>query len=101
MLHELQFGGRIVKRFRAPAPAQEQILSAFQEEGWPPAIHDPLPVQFHEDPKRRLHHTIRNLNRAHVHRRIRFFVNGRGETIRWELLPLKPTRNVRRVRVQR
>jgi hypothetical protein len=33
----------VVKEFKLPAPNQETILTAFQEEGWPPRIDDPLP----------------------------------------------------------
>jgi hypothetical protein len=87
MLHELTIGSTLVKRFRCPAKAQERILLAFQEDGWPPAIDDPLPTQFDQDPKRRLHYTIRNLNRGQRPLRIRFFINGNGETIRWEVVP--------------
>jgi hypothetical protein len=64
MLHEVRFGCTLVKRFKRPPSAQGLILSAFQEEGWPPAIDDPLPAQHNQDPKRRLHYTIRNLNRG-------------------------------------
>ena len=39
----LSFGVRIVKRFPRAARNQEIILSAFEEEGWPPRIDDPLP----------------------------------------------------------
>jgi hypothetical protein len=88
-LHELRLGKRVIKRFTHPAPAQELILSAFQEENWPTAIDDPLTVQFLQDPKRRLHYTIRNLNRAQKPFRLRFFINGNGQTIRWELVRVK------------
>ena len=84
MLHELRLEGVVVKRFTRPAGAQEVILSAFQEEGWPSVIDDPLPAQFNQDPKRRLHYTIRNLNRGQRPLCIRFFINGNGERIRWE-----------------
>lgn len=85
-LRELRLGGAIVKRFRCPAAAQELILNAFQEESWPLAIDDPLPAQYDQDPKRRLHYTVRNLNRGQSPLRIRFFINGNGETIRWEIV---------------
>ncbi len=85
--HELRLGGRLVKRFKLPAAAQELILAALEEEGWPPAVDDPLPAQLDQDPKRRLHYTVRNLNRGQGPARIRFFINGNGETIRWEIGP--------------
>ena len=84
-LHELRLGRRIIKRFRCPAPAQELILAVYEEEGWPPKIDDPLPMTSGIDPKRRLHQTIRNLNRAQRPHGIHFSVNGNGQSIRWEL----------------
>jgi hypothetical protein len=86
-LHELRLGRELIKRFSRPARAQEAILSAFQEEGWPSAIDDPLPAQYNQDPKRRLHYTVRNLNRSQHPLRIRFFINGNGETIHWKIVP--------------
>jgi hypothetical protein len=94
MLHELRLGRWIVKRFSRPARAQETILSAFQEEGWPAAIDDPLPARFNQDPKRRLHYTVRNLNRGQHPLRIRFFINGNGETIHWKLVLPQPPKAV-------
>ncbi len=41
-LRELRFDGQIVKQFRVPAEIQQTILSAFQEEGWPASVSDPL-----------------------------------------------------------
>jgi hypothetical protein len=40
---ELRWGDRLVKRFAVPALLQEVILAAFEEDGWPPRIDDPLP----------------------------------------------------------
>src|SRR5690606_5827230 len=75
-LHELWFGERMIKRYVRPAPAQELILSVFQEEKWPPGIDDPLPSKSCQDPKRRLHYTIQNLNRGQWPQRLHFFING-------------------------
>jgi hypothetical protein len=100
-LHELRLGHRLVKRFSRPAPAQEAILSAFEEEDWPPAIDDPLPAQYNQDPKRRLHYTIRNLNRGQKPLCIRFFINGNGETIRWELVSVRRSDKNRSARRKR
>lgn len=55
---------RLVKWFRSPAPNQERILAAFQEEAWPPRVDDPLPQHKEQDPKRRLSDTIKCLNRT-------------------------------------
>jgi hypothetical protein len=74
----------LVKRFRVPAPNQELILAAFQEEAWPSAIDDPLPQSHSVEPKRRLHDTIVALNRHRVNRTVRFFGDGTGLGIRWQ-----------------
>ncbi len=82
---ELRLGDVVVKRFKVRASNQERVLSAFEEEGWPPCIDDPLPRRADLDPKRRLHETINSLNRSQKHRLIRFMGNGKGEGIAWEL----------------
>ena len=82
---ELRLGDVVVKRFKVRAPNQERVLSAFEEEGWPPCIDDPLPRSADLDPKRRLHETINSLNRSQKHRLIRFMGNGKGEGVAWEL----------------
>jgi hypothetical protein len=83
---ELSVDGRIVKRFRLPAPNQESILTAFEEEGWPLRILDPLPPKDEMDCKRRLHETIKTLNRHHFSRIIRFCGDGTGQGVLWEWL---------------
>ena len=82
-LRELHFGGRLVKCFRVPSPNQETILAAFQEEGWPELIDDPLPPAPCRDPKRRVHDTIKNLNRHQANCLLRFYGDGTGKGIRW------------------
>lgn len=82
-LRELQVAGRLVKRFRVPSPNQETILAAFQEEGWPELIDDPLPPKCGQDSKRRVHDTIKNLNRHQQARLLRFCGDGTGKRIRW------------------
>ena len=83
-LRELQVAGRLVKRFRVPSPNQETILAAFQEEGWPELIDDPLPPKSGKDSKRRVHDTIKNLNRHQATRLLRFCGDGTGKRIRWD-----------------
>ncbi len=82
---ELRWAGAIVKRFRVPAPNQELILCAFQEDGWPPHIDDPLPQAYSIEPKRRLHDTIVALNRHREQPSIRFSGDGTGQGVRWQL----------------
>jgi hypothetical protein len=87
---ELRLGCELVKVFRLPSPMQESILAAFEEEGWPPRIDDPLPVHPDLLPKRRLHDTVKSLNRNQKHSLIRFMGDGTGEGIRWELNSVRP-----------
>ncbi len=82
---ELRVGGIVVKQFKVPAINQERILAAFEEEGWPVHIDDPLPPHPEQDPKRRLHDTINSLNRNQKRALIQFIGNGNGQGIRWEL----------------
>jgi len=82
---KLMFCGRLVKHFRCPAHNQETILSAFQEEEWPPRISDPLPPTGSSDSKQRLHDTIRSLNRNQSNPLIKFGGDGTGEGIVWEV----------------
>src|SRR5207237_3362867 len=84
-LHELRLGRRVVKTLNhRPAPAQELILTVFEEEGWPPTIDDPLPATHGVESKRRLAQTVSNLNRAQHPHLISFSVIN-GQTIRWML----------------
>lgn len=80
---ELWAGSQLVKRYRTASPTQEAVLAAFQEESWPPSIDDPLPPHRGQDPKRRLHHTIRNLNRHQVNRVLHFGGDGTGTKVLW------------------
>jgi hypothetical protein len=81
---ELWLGSHLIKQFRQPAPSQERILEAFEEEDWPLFIDDPLSPEPGLDSKGRLHETIHNMNRHQKHRLIRFFGDGSGERVCWE-----------------
>jgi len=83
---ELRFGDVVVKQFKVPAANQERILAAFEEEGWPIRIDDPLPPNSEQDSKRRLHDTINSLNRNQKQNLIRFVGDGSGQGVRWELV---------------
>jgi hypothetical protein len=74
-------GDTLVKRFRQPSPVQELILAAFEEEGWPPRIDDPLPPVRGLNPGKRLNNAIRNLNRGQ--KDIHFEGGGDGKSIGW------------------
>jgi hypothetical protein len=83
---ELSLDGIVIKRFRVPAQVQELILTAFEEEGWPEYIDDPLPVRNGIDPRARLHDAIHRLNRCQNNRLLRFKGNGCGTAVSWELM---------------
>jgi hypothetical protein len=83
---QLMWRGSVIKTFRQPAVNQELILAAFEEQGWPLRIDDPLPRTKDIDPKVRLHDTIKRLNRNHLFRIIRFGGDGCGRGIRWTRL---------------
>lgn len=82
----LRLGERVVKHFRQPAPKQETVLDAFEEEGWPPHIDDPLPPRSGRDRRQQLRDTINSLNRYQEYEALRFTGDGRGQGICWEAL---------------
>ena len=84
--HELRVGKVVVKRFKWRASNQEAILTAFQEEGWPARIDDPLPPAPETDPKRRLSDAIKCLNRKQQNPILRFTGDGTGEGVLWEFV---------------
>ncbi len=81
---ELRIDGRIVKRFKWHAENQERILAAFEEEGWPARIDDPLPPHEEQDSKRRLSDTIKCLNRKQTQELLHFRGDGTGQGVVWE-----------------
>jgi hypothetical protein len=88
--HELRVGPLLVKRYKGRAENQFRILAAFEEEGWPSHIDDPLPPAREINPKRRLSDTIRCLNRKHDHPVIRFGGDGTGTGVLWDFT-IEPT----------
>lgn len=81
---ELSLAGIPVKRFRVPARNQELILSAFEEDGWPIQIDDPLPVSDDIDPRTRLHDAINRLNGHQTNNLLSFHGDGHGTGVSWE-----------------
>ena len=94
MRRELWLGNQLVQRFRVPAGAQEAILAAFEEEGWPPRIDDPLSPDGHLRQTRqdRLHDVVENLNGHQLEARIHFYRDGTGTGVCWELPTETPPR---------
>jgi hypothetical protein len=80
----LSYDGQTVKRFTRSAVNQERILSAFEEEGWPPRVLDPLAPHLAQDIKQRLADTIKSLNRGQANALIHFCGDGTGEGILWK-----------------
>ena len=81
---ELRYDGRLVKRFVTASPCQIKILEAFEEEGWPGVIDDPLSPEGERLPPDRLRATIYQLNQHQENELIRFRGNGTGKAIVWE-----------------
>jgi hypothetical protein len=81
----LWVGDYVVKQFKQPAPNQELVLRAFEEEGWPAHLDDPLPPRREMDSKKRLHDTIKRMNR-NKGRMLRFQGDGSGRGLCWTLL---------------
>jgi hypothetical protein len=84
---ELRWGDEVIKRFRQPAASQECILAAFEEQGWPPRIDDPLPRRSGQNAKQHLRDTVKNLNRHQHGTRILFETDGTGRGVLWRLVP--------------
>lgn len=80
---ELTVGGTLAKRIKNTGQAVNvvRILNAFQEDGWPVRIDDPLLNG--RDPVR-LRETIKSLNRNLS--LLRFSPNGTGESVVWKRL---------------
>ena len=84
---QLRWGDEVIKQFRTKANNQETVLRAFEEEGWPIRIDDPLPPTPEVEAKRRLADTIKCLNRNRRSECVRFRGDGTAEGVLWEFLP--------------
>jgi hypothetical protein len=80
---QLWYREQLVKWYRARALSQETILAAFEEEGWPPRIDDPLGRGNGCDPRVRLHEAVKGLNRGQMRRLLVFRRDGSGEGVTW------------------
>jgi hypothetical protein len=83
----LTLQGAVVKEFREPSRNQELVLAAFEEEGWPQGIDDPIPPGGEIPSKRRLRSTIWSLNRHQKENRLRFSGDGTAEGVCWASVP--------------
>ena len=82
---ELQFKGRVIKRFTRVAPNQELLLCAFEESGWANEIDDPLPPTGNVPPPDRLRNVVKKLNRTMCEHVIEFGVNDHGTLATWHV----------------
>lgn len=86
---QLWFGVWLCKSYRRAAPNQWLILDAFEEEGWPPRIDDPIPGCGPDgDPRQRRADAVRFLNRRCEI--LDFFCDGTGEGICWREVEPRP-----------
>jgi hypothetical protein len=58
----LSYGGIAVRHFRRPSSDHWRILDAFEQQGWPPRIDDPLPETADGDRPQRLAEAVQFLN---------------------------------------
>lgn len=84
---ELTYNGTIIKQISRITVATNSVrlLDAFQEEGWPDRIDDPLAPS---KDQQRLHEAIKRLN-GNLHA-IRFHADGTGQGIKWEVTATEP-----------
>jgi hypothetical protein len=79
----LWFAGAVVLRFRRSAGNQERLLDAFEEQGWPPEIDDPLPRLRRVKPGERLRDTVKHLNAHLGGEPLHFRVDTEGRAVFW------------------
>lgn len=83
----LYLGKRLIKEYRQPAPLQTAVLGAFELKGWPmEPITNPLAREDHEpevEARRRLHETVKNLNRGMPTNTLRFRQNKNMVLCEW------------------
>jgi hypothetical protein len=89
---ELCLGSELIKRVRRLKVASNviRVLEAFQEEGWPRHIDDPLPPRrgMQQTPQQRLHETVKSLNSGLS--TIRFRADGSGRGVVWAYRGISP-----------
>lgn len=78
----LKFNGEEVRKWKRNAPNCFLVLKAFQEEGWPHRVLDPLPGGKDEQ---RIHSTCKSIN-SKMSGGLRISPGGDGESFIWESL---------------
>ncbi|SRR5579884_4018611 len=79
----LSWRGTILRRVRIDAVYLRCLLDAFEQQGWPEWIANPLPHQPGMSRKQRLRQTLENLNRGMHLPGIRFHADKGG--VRWQV----------------
>lgn len=82
----------VIKRFDKPAENQRVILRAFQRNGWPDWIADPIKPDHDKDDRQRLADAVYHLNRHQENQLVRFRRDGRGMGVIWDWIPKKKKR---------
>jgi hypothetical protein len=80
---ELYFGNNLCKEYRVRAPNQISILEAFENDGWPKRIDDPISSGADNATRQRTSDAVRALN---INDYIRFELAGDREGILWKPL---------------
>ncbi len=81
---KLTFANQLIKQYKKRTDNQCLVLSAFEEEGWPSYIDDPIPPKDEMDPKQRLRQTVAQLKRCHITPGlIRFETVNSGQGVAW------------------
>jgi hypothetical protein len=87
----LWFGTTLLHEFRQPAEKQTALLDAFQANGWVERhVSYPIarePNETESEYQDRLHHAIKNLNRAMPAGTIHFRGDGTGRGVWWDYAP--------------
>jgi hypothetical protein len=80
------FQGVVVKQFKRKAPNQETILLAFEEQGWPEEIDNPLPPDEFTAPAVQLHDTLKSLTNDQDPCTLGFLMTSGGTRVRWQVI---------------
>jgi hypothetical protein len=83
---KLYFRGELVKAFTSPADHQEAILAAFQAQGWPPSIPNPLAGDTEAQRHLRQERAVRRLKGNQHARLLDFHVRAGGKNVTWEVI---------------
>jgi hypothetical protein len=84
---QLLLGGVLIKRFRCKAQSQYAVLDAFQKQGWPAEVANPLSGLGYRSAEERIKDAVGKLNTGQSGARIRFHLLQQGRRVSWDRLP--------------